>query len=389
MLAEGVDADVVLWDSHPLQLGATPRQVWIDGIAQLPGDPLAKPAKQGRGWQEVPKVPTWDTEREEAVEFEGLPPLGPKQSVAGKVVLNNVKSVWVRTGEEGVKPRWTGRNEDERGTVVLAGGRIFCAGTEGRCLDAAEDVDVTRGDVVIDLQGGSVGPGLLTFGSPLGIEEIAGEATTGDGLTYDPYVADVPEILNDVGGIVRAVDALQFGTRNALSVLILLVSCCVTYQSQYRYAYRAGVTYATSSLFKSTLFGGPVNLLGGLAVTFRTGAAHALDLGAIIRPVSALHLTIARATPYRPLAPPVSVSTQIAVLRRLLLEGISEETETGYWFKKAVEGTIPLIIEVGSADIMASLLQLKADIEDKRGGHMRLVFSGAAEAHLLANEIGE
>lgn len=129
-------------------------------------------------------------------------------------------------------------------------------------------------------------------------------------------------------------------------------------------------------------------MLGGLAVTFRTGAAHALDLAAIVRPVSALHIAISRATPYRPLAPPVSVSTQIAVLRRLLLEGISEDSETGYWFKKAVEGTIPLIIEVGSADIMASLLQLKADIEDKRGGHMHLVFSGAAEAHLLAYEIG-
>lgn len=53
-----------------------------------------------------------------------------------------------------------------------------------------------------------------------------------------------------------------------------------------------------------------------------------------------------------------------------------------------MQGTIPLIIDVGSADIMASLLQLKADIEDERGGQMRMVFAGATEAHLLANEIG-
>ena len=38
---------------------------------------------------------------------------------------------------------------------------------------------------------------------------------------------------------------------------------------------------------------------------------------------------------------------------------------------------------------MASLLQLKADIEEQRGGQMRMVFSGATEAHLLANNIGE
>lgn len=215
LLAEGADADVVLWDAHPLHLGATPRQVWIDGIPQL-ATPVAAPVKPGRVWQDVPRVPTWDAERAEAVHFEGLPPLAAKKRVSGKVVLSNVQSVWVRTGEEGVKQRWVARNEDERGAVVLAGGQLFCVGPEGHCLTAAESLDADGEDVVLDLRGGSVGPGLLTFGSPLGIEEIAGELSTGDGLTYDPYVQDIPNILNDVGGVVRAADALQFGTRNAL-----------------------------------------------------------------------------------------------------------------------------------------------------------------------------
>ena len=104
-----------------------------------------------------------------------------------------------------------------------------------------------------------------------------------------------------------------------------------------RLAHRAGVTYATSSLLKNTLFGGPTNLFGGLAVTFRTGAAHALESGAIIKPVTALHISITRPAPYRPVAPAVSVGTQISVLRRLLLEGVDENTETGHWFKKAAE----------------------------------------------------
>jgi hypothetical protein len=38
---------------------------------------------------------------------------------------------------------------------------------------------------------------------------------------------------------------------------------------------------------------------------------------------------------------------------------------------------------------MATLLQLKADIEDQRGTRMNMVFSGATEAHLLAAEIGQ
>lgn len=48
-----------------------------------------------------------------------------------------------------------------------------------------------------------------------------------------------------------------------------------------------------------------------------------------------------------------------------------------------------MVIEVGNADIMATLLILKAEVEDKIGSRMRMVFSGATEAHLLAEEIGK
>ena len=53
------------------------------------------------------------------------------------------------------------------------------------------------------------------------------------------------------------------------------------------------------------------------------------------------------------------------------------------------QGIIPLVIDVDNLDIMASLLILKADVEDKIGSRMKMVFSGAMEAHLLAEEIGE
>lgn len=47
------------------------------------------------------------------------------------------------------------------------------------------------------------------------------------------------------------------------------------------------------------------------------------------------------------------------------------------------------MIEVDSLDIMANLLRLKLDVEDKIGSRMRMVFSGAMEAHLLAKEISK
>jgi hypothetical protein len=130
----------------------------------------------------------------------------------------------------------------------------------------------------------------------------------------------------------------------------------------------------------------------GLSTTFRTGAPHALAEGAVIQRISALHYAIRRPNVLalqKGHAQIPSVSTRIAVLRRLLLADADERAgETAVWFAKAAEGALPLIIDVGSADVMAALLKLKEEVERKRGSRMRLVFSGAAEAHLLANEIG-
>lgn len=46
-------------------------------------------------------------------------------------------------------------------------------------------------------------------------------------------------------------------------------------------------------------------------------------------------------------------------------------------------------MEVQSADIMASIIQLKKDVEVYSGNTIQLTFSGASEAHILAKEIGQ
>lgn len=46
-------------------------------------------------------------------------------------------------------------------------------------------------------------------------------------------------------------------------------------------------------------------------------------------------------------------------------------------------------MKVDSADIMSTLLRLKAEVEDAKNSTMKLVFSGASEAHLLAEDIGK
>lgn len=52
------------------------------------------------------------------------------------------------------------------------------------------------------------------------------------------------------------------------------------------------------------------------------------------------------------------------------------------------KGEIPLVARVESADIMATLLKLKVEVENTKNSTIKLVFSGATEAHLLIEDIG-
>ncbi|KAF9569103.1 carbohydrate esterase family 9 protein [Agrocybe pediades] len=371
LLAEGTDADVVLWDSHPLRLGATPVKVWIDGILQIPvpsktgenGHVEVGKGKDGDEWRQVPSTPNWDKERKEAIEWDGLPPLEGRKS-QGVVVFTNVKSVWARNDNGELGQRYPESSQSTSGklaSVVVTEGEIVCIGV---CSE-----NLVNEATYIDLEGGSISPGLMSYGSPLGLEEIASEPSTTDGSTYDAFKQHIPPILDDVGGVVRAVDALQFGTRDALM------------------AYRAGVSLATSALARPIYLAGPdAHIISGLSTTFRTGSSHAMQEGAIVQDVASLHIVMGK--PYFA-SKGVSVSTQIAALRRLLYGWVSEEKETGLWFKRAAEGVIPLVIEVDSLDIMASLLILKTEVEYNIGSKMKMVFSGAAESHLLAKEISD
>jgi hypothetical protein len=48
-----------------------------------------------------------------------------------------------------------------------------------------------------------------------------------------------------------------------------------------------------------------------------------------------------------------------------------------------------LVVQVQNADIIASLIQLKSEVKARTGTDIQLTIAGAAEAHLLAKELGE
>ncbi|KAJ7164022.1 carbohydrate esterase family 9 protein [Mycena crocata] len=341
---QGWDADLVIWDSHPLALGATPKQVLIDGIPQLTSPyVLEKPET----FQRSPPVPNFDKEAKEAVEYDGLPPLTPTTITSQPVVFINVRSVFAH-GAAGVEEQFSVPDSSTLGTVVAENGRIICNGV---CA-----MDVANA-TVIDLHSGSISPGLVSFGSPLGLEHIAAEDSTVDGPVYDPLSPNgVPAIVGGDGAIIRAMDGLMFQTRDALL------------------AYRAGVT---SAIVAPSSYG----VFGGLGVAFSLGAAHKLERGAVLQEVTAVHMRVVQS-----LSGP-SVSTQIALLRRLLLRPVDGPSKV--WFQKVTDGEVPIVVESHSADIIASLILLKKEVENAKGNTIQMTITGAAEAHLLAKELGE
>jgi hypothetical protein len=54
-----------------------------------------------------------------------------------------------------------------------------------------------------------------------------------------------------------------------------------------------------------------------------------------------------------------------------------------------MQGSMTLVVHVNSADIVANLIQIKADYEETTEKRLQLTFAGGAEAHLIAGEIAE
>ncbi|TFK54416.1 composite domain of metallo-dependent hydrolase [Heliocybe sulcata] len=343
-LSEGYDADLVIWDTHPLALSAAPTQVWIDGIPQLSSPhTVSKPSSL----QFLPDTPNFDEETRAALVYEGLPPLEPEHLTEEVVVFRNVDSVWVRAGGGVRKVLFT--KQDGSGMVVVKNGEVVCSGT---CDQVVSEYSATAR--FVDLKGGAITPGLTAYGSPLALQEIQGEISTQDGYVLDPLSGLLPKIVE--GEIVQAIDGLQYATRDALI------------------AYRSGVTTAISAP-RSTGF------LSGLSVAFSTGAGHKLEKGAVVQDVAAVHVSVGHGSAYP------SVSTQVAALRRLLKGEVGGEV--GAWFGKVAEGKVPLVVDVQNADIMATLIRLKKEVEAGTTHPIKVTFAGATEAHLLAKEIGE
>ncbi|GAA6052454.1 hypothetical protein JCM3770_001121 [Rhodotorula araucariae] len=370
-LRPNYDADVVLWAAHPLSLGATPQQVWIDGVAQLaeafPPVPPGKGADDEpcrNGPKQASLREDYDPTREQ--EDDGFDFLNPGETehrkqpeLVDRVKFVNVREVLLPGGnepglaslaeEEGVEPQFE---------VVVEDGKIACL---------SESCGNVASVKTIDLKGGSLLPTLVSYGSALGLTDIIAEKSTTDGGAFDPLLNGKLSITQQQFGpriSVKALDGLSLGGKHLVT------------------AEENGLGKAVTAPLGKGFF-------RGVSVAFRTGAANVLEDGALLKEAVALHIAIGH---FGSAAP---VSLEIAELRALLLGALSSSSSfsshdlhapTDY-FAEVVHGKLPLAVQTDKADIIASLIRLKGEIEAAGARSQRWVLHGGQEAHLVAAQL--
>ncbi|WQF84287.1 Putative metal-dependent hydrolase, composite domain superfamily, amidohydrolase 3 [Colletotrichum destructivum] len=329
----GFDADIAVWDSDPLSVGAAPVQVWIDGAAQF-SDPfeLKKPLTGP-----ISPDPKLSNTTEETTDLE-------------EVVFTGVSNVWL--SDEDIR---TGG--DETVNVVFADGAIKCIGA------CAEEVATAKSASkrVIDLTNGHITESFTAFGSLIGLNEIDNEDDTDNG--------------RNPTGFSRGLDGLVLDNKKL------------------HVAKRYGVTRGISA---PKFTGGLTH--SGTSVGFNTDARHALEKGAVWSEDVAVHrtLTLAAKRGDNP-----SISSAVGELRHSLLEAVatndtgSDPFSEAAYLKKVVNGDLPLVLTIHSADAIVAALRVKATVEEALAAKrqstestkLRVAIIGGAESHLVASEL--
>lgn len=330
----GYDADIVVWDSDPLSVGATPVQVWIDGTAQYE-DPveLEKPLA-------APMIPdtSLNTTTVETAQLEN-------------VVLSGVSKILL-PGHEDAATAETPVN------VVITGGKVTCIGECTEVISAATANSVKS----VHLNNGYLTSSFTAFASTLGLNEIDAESSTddGDGSTFS-----------------RAVDGLALDNKKL------------------KVAHEYGVTQAITA---PKFAGGSDSARHGVSVGFSTGAKTALDEGAVWADETAVHYTLSLAakqgsTPS--ISSAIGAFRKKLLTAVTSTEEIKDPYSEEAYLKKVVAGELPVVVTVHSADAIASILKVKETVEKEisaksqatASGKIRLALIGGAESYILADEL--
>jgi len=286
----GAEADFVVWDRDPFENGARVNKVYIDGNVVVDNNLL--PASYQPTTTTPPLTPAAPEHCAAAATF-------PSYTVSNAVIYQG------------------GIFGPVSGSVVVTNGVVSCVGSP--CAPGSGPV--------YNLNGGTIMPGMIEVGGPLGLNEISQEPNTQDG-----YATGTPEQL----ATLSARPGLKLGGRHVSD------------------AFKSGITVAVSPPLQTSL-------ARGISVAFYTGvnnsARAVIPWPAENQP---RHFTVGNLAKESGLLS--SISGQISRLASLFGPG-------------------PNIISVDNAD------EILAVIEVCSSGKYRCVIFGGAEAHLVASDL--
>ncbi|KAJ5703988.1 hypothetical protein N7493_011126 [Penicillium malachiteum] len=333
----GYDADIVIWDSHPLSNGATPLQVYIDGVSTLPSDRLQESlnlSSSQKSRMHPPNAPQMRPQSEKSVQDSVREAI----KVGAKIVVSGIQSVLVP---------FSGFDVPAHGnlTIVLERGRVVCIGLPKDCLIVANDV------VHLDLKNGHIIPGLTALVHHMGLSEIEMESISGDG-SVAPQPMNAKEL-----DVTYAKHGLRIEGKDINRARL------------------GGVTRAVVAPMISTMTEN--SFLQGVSTAFKTSGNQTILDGAIIKDDVALHFVIGQSgkTSSTP-----TISAEISRLRELL--STSHEPDTV--FSRVANGSLPLVAHVLNHHDILHLIKVKRDYPE-----IYLVLFGATEAPLVAAQLAK
>jgi imidazolonepropionase-like amidohydrolase len=242
----GYDADLVVWDSHPLSVGATALQVYIDGRATL--DPK--------------KVEdSLSTTVSESAPNSGAPIMRKiLQADVKEKLCSNVENSKHKITISGIMKSYlddssSSETDSDPFTMVVEGGKIVCFDSQQKCSMASSD------GVVVNLENGYVLPGLIATSVGFGLTEILAIPGSSDG-----DVGSKAETL-DANNVVYAKYGIHLDGRGFTRARI------------------AGVTRAVTAPLSN-------GFAGGVSVGIKTSGKKTILDGGIFQDEIALHFTV-------------------------------------------------------------------------------------------------
>lgn len=319
----GFDADIVVWDSDPLSVGAAPVQVWIDGTAQFENPvELAKPASG-------PIVPD-----------EALAHIVEEPTEIQDVLFHGITKVLLSDDqifESDGKPL----------DVFVSKGKIACIGPCSSEYEAALKSVQSR----ITLQNGYLTNSFTGVGGTIGLNDIDGEDLTDNGPNPVFFT--------------RAVDGLRLDSKK-LNIAA-------------KYGVTKGIS-APKLLGGKSHHGTSVGFLTAAKTIAEKGAVFDEDVAVHYT----LDLTSRNIGSYSELFGLLRRKLLAAASKDELTEDPFSEAA---YLQQVVAGKTVLALTIDNADGIATALKIKSEVEETTKSKIKLAILGGSESHLVAAEL--